>query len=284
MRVSDLPLPIDRTVETIRGRVAAWRREGLRVALVPTMGALHEGHLALVRRAREGADRVVVSVFVNPTQFAAGEDLATYPRDLEGDVAKLSQLADAVFAPEAEAMYPEGSVTSIHVEGPALDLEGGIRPHHFDGVATIVTKLLTVVAPEIAVFGEKDFQQLLVVRRLVADLLLPVEIVGAPIVRHEDGLALSSRNAYLDAEEREKAPLLRRAIAAAAEAIGAGEPAAPALDAARKTLRAAGFDIDYVALRNAETLSPVADGDAVPKRILAAARLGRTRLIDNVAV
>jgi len=276
--------PVDQTIETIRSRTAAWRGAGARVALVPTMGALHAGHLGLVEEARRLADRTVVSIFVNPAQFAAGEDFPSYPRDLEGDLEKLDGLADAVFAPAVEEIYPDGFATGIRMGGPALGLETDFRPDFFTGVATIVTKLLIAVGPDIAVFGEKDYQQLLVVRRLIADLGLPVEIASAPVIRDEDGLALSSRNAYLGPKERAVAPRLHRTLAAAAAAIAGGELAMTALEEARQQLRTAGFDVDYLELRDAATLAPVADQTSAPMRLLAAARLGRTRLIDNVAV
>lgn len=276
--------PIETTIDGLRSRTSSWRRSGARIALVPTMGALHEGHLALVDHARDIADNVVVSIFVNPAQFAEGEDFPTYPRDLDGDVAKLSQRPDAIFAPPVEEIYPDGFATKISVGGPSNGLETDFRPGFFTGVATVVTKLLLAVAPDIAVFGEKDYQQLLVIRRLVADLGLPVEIASYPIVREEDGLALSSRNAYLTAEERQTAPELYRVLSVAAEAIRGGELALTATEEARSALRSIGFDVDYVELRSAETLEPVSDQTSEPMRLLAAVRLGHTRLIDNVPV
>jgi pantoate--beta-alanine ligase len=269
----------------MQGVSAAWRADVLQIALVPTMGALHEGHLDLVRAAARIADRVIVSIFVNPTQFAPTEDFAAYPRDEESDLAKLAALGvDAVFAPTVGDMYPEGYATRIAVEGPAQGLESDARPHFFGGVATVVAKLFIACAPDVAMFGEKDYQQLLVVRRMAADLGLPVSIIGHPTVRAEDGLALSSRNAYLSFEERAVAPRLHAALQAAATAIRTGAPAGDALAAARSELEAAGFAVDYVALRNAGTLAEVADPTSEPLRLLAAARLGRTRLIDNIAV
>ncbi len=276
--------PVERTIADIRTRIASWRGGPARIALVPTMGALHDGHLALVDRARSLADAVVVSVFVNPTQFAPDEDFESYPRDLEGDLAKLNQRADAVFAPVASEMYPAGHATTIHVGGPSMGLEGDSRPHFFDGVATVVAKLFLAVGPDVAVFGEKDYQQLLVIRQLVADLRLPIEVAAAPTVRESDGLALSSRNAYLDSDQRRVAPVLNASIVEAASAIaGGGDPDA-ALQAAQRRLERGGFVVDYVALRDAETLAPVTADDRGPSRILAAARLGSVRLIDNVGV
>ncbi|HET7716278.1 MAG TPA: pantoate--beta-alanine ligase [Bauldia sp.] len=264
---------------------AAWRAAGDRIALVPTMGALHEGHLALVQRARELAARVIVSIFVNPTQFAPTEDFAAYPRNEAADLAKLGPLGvNAVFAPAAGEMYPTGFATRITVEGPARGLESDFRPHFFGGVATVVAKLFVACAPDVAIFGEKDYQQLLVVRRMAADLGLPVTVIGHPTVRAEDGLALSSRNAYLSPAERATAPRLNAALRAAAAAIRAGTPADVALAAALNELEAVGFAVDYVALRNAETLAEVTAIGSEPLRLLAAARLGKTRLIDNIPV
>ena len=279
-----MTLSVETTVDGIRLLVAEWRHSGASVALVPTMGALHRGHLALVEQARQQADRVVVSIFVNPAQFAVGEDFPTYPRDLEGDLAKLSQGADAVFAPETAEMYPAGYATTVSLGGPAAGLETDFRPGFFAGVATVVTKLLLAVGPDRAIFGEKDYQQLLVIRRLAADLRLPVEILSHPVERDSDGLALSSRNTYLTPDERAVAPRLHEAIKGAAAAIRDGELATTAMEQARAAMRRAGFDIDYVELRDAATLAPVSDHATEPMRILAAARLGHTRLIDNVPV
>lgn len=274
---------IDRTAADLRTRVGAWRRGGQRVALVPTMGALHEGHLALVRNAREKADRVVVSIFVNPKQFAPTEDFAAYPRDEAKDLAGLAALGtDAVFAPAAEEMYPAGFASSIHVGGPAEGLETDFRPHFFSGVATVVVKLLNLVQPDIAIFGEKDYQQLLVIRRVVTDLGLPIEIAGLPTVREADGLALSSRNAYLSEAERQTAVKLHATLNRAAAAIRARAPAERVTAAAARDLNAGGFRVDYFELRNAETLAKVSDVRTEPLRLLAAAWLGRTRLIDNI--
>ncbi len=277
-------LEVIRSVREMQQRTEAWRAERHRVALVPTMGALHEGHLELVRRARTAAERVIVSIFVNPTQFAPSEDFSAYPRDEASDLAKLRSLAvEAVFAPTVDEMYPAGFATRITVEGPARGLESDTRPHFFGGVATVVAKLFIACAPDVAVFGEKDYQQLAVVRRMVTDLGLPIDVVGHPTVRAGDGLALSSRNAYLSPEERVTAPTLHATLEAAAAAIRAGARPDEALAAARGALASAGFDVDYVALRNAETLAEVADPRVEPLRLLAAARLGRTRLIDNIA-
>jgi pantoate--beta-alanine ligase len=277
--------PVDPSVAAIRRRVGAWRQAGDRIALVPTMGALHGGHLALVRAAKAEGDRAVVSIFLNPTQFGPSEDLATYPRTWEADLAALSRLGvDAVFAPNVTEMYPDGFATAVTVAGPGLALETDFRPQFLTGVTTVVSKLLIACMPDVAIFGEKDYQQLLVIRRMVADLGLPITIVGHPTVREADGLALSSRNIYLSPDERRVAPALHRALTDAAAAIRAGMPVADAVAAARATLQAAGFTVDYVELRNAETLAPVADLAGEPLRLLAAARLGTTRLIDNIGV
>ena len=277
-------LPIVRTAAGVRTQVAAWRKAGEEVALIPTMGALHEGHLALVRRGRELARRTVASVFVNPTQFAPHEDLARYPRDEAGDAAKLASAGcDLMYAPTVDEMYDPSRATSIAVGGPAEGLCGQFRPQMFGGVALVVTKLLLQAQPDFTIFGEKDYQQLLVVRRFARDLDIPVEVVGVPTVREPDGLALSSRNAYLSAEERARAPELQRALTQAASALASGAAARPTFDALGARLAAARFaPIDYVELRDAETLGPPAPGR--PARLLAAAWLGKTRLIDNVPV
>jgi pantoate--beta-alanine ligase len=276
--------PVDRTIAALHSRVALWRGARQRIALVPTMGALHEGHLSLVRAGRQRAAKVVVSIFVNPTQFAAGEDFGTYPRTEAADLARLADIgADAVFMPTVEEMYPPGFATTVTVGGPAEDLESVSRPHFFAGVATVVARLLALVTPDVALFGEKDYQQLLVVRRMAADLGMPVEIAGVPIVRDADGLAMSSRNVYLNKSERAAAPTLYAALAAAAAAIRGGEPVNMALNEARSRLVQAGFRVDYLRLRNAETLKEAQTADE-PRRLLVAAWLGKTRLIDNVAV
>lgn len=271
-------------IAQLRARVAAWRSAGDRVGLVPTMGALHSGHMALVEQARSLSQKVIVSIFVNPTQFAPHEDFDRYPRNIEADLKTLGASADLVFAPAVAEMYPEGFSLKIDMGGPALGLESDSRPHFFAGVATIVAKLLIAAMPDIAMFGEKDYQQLLVVRRLVRDLALPLEIVGAPIMREADGLALSSRNAYLDARERAIAANLNRIIKDVAARVRSGEAIAAREERATRALLDAGFDaVDYVAVRDAQTLAPL-DQFRTHARVLAAARLGKTRLIDNVPV
>ena len=279
-------LPILRTVADLRDRIAEWRREGARVGLIPTMGALHEGHLTLVRRALEAGERAVVSIFVNPTQFGPNEDFGAYPRREAEDVAKLAAIGGhLVWAPTVDEMYPAGFATHAAVSGLTDSLDGPFRPGHFQGVATVVTKLLLQVLPDRAYFGEKDYQQLQVVRRMVQDLDIPTRIVGVPTVREADGLALSSRNIYLSAEERRTAALLPVVLRETAAAALAGRaPFAQLLDKARARLAAAGFDpIDYVAICDAERLEPV-ESLARPARLFVAARLGRTRLIDNIPI
>jgi pantoate--beta-alanine ligase len=275
-----------RTVSALRRAVLPWRTAGERIALVPTMGALHAGHLALVRTARRRAARLVVSIFVNPAQFAPQEDLASYPRTFDADLAALAELAvDLVWAPPAEVMYPPGFATRIVPAGPAaVGLEDKFRPHFFSGVATVVAKLLIQCAPDIALFGEKDYQQLKVVTRLVQDLDLPVRIVGVPTVREPDGLALSSRNSYLTASERAAAPALHRALKDCADKMARGELPARVLDEGGTAIERAGFVLDYLEARHADTLQPIGSIDEGPIRLLAAARIGKTRLIDNVAV
>lgn len=276
--------PIVRTVADLRAHLAKWRKAGETIALVPTMGALHEGHLSLVTLAKRKADRAVVSIFVNPIQFGPREDFHLYPRDEAGDLKKLAAAgADLVFAPNIDEMYPEGFSTKVRVGDLTEDLCGAARPNHFDGVATVVTKLLLQCAPDLAIFGEKDYQQLLVIKRLVRDLNIQVEIAGAPIVREKDGLALSSRNAYLSPEERRIAPLLYQTISEVAADLAQGRGCDDAVVAARYKLDAAGFRVDYVAVRDPETLKPL-HGPVKRARVLAAAFLGKTRLIDNVAV
>ena len=276
--------PIVRTVGDLRARIAKWRKAGERIALVPTMGALHQGHLSLATLAKKQADRAVVSIFVNPIQFGPREDFNLYPRDEAGDLQKLAGAgADLVFAPDLGEMYPPGFSTRVNVGDLTEDLCGAARPNHFDGVATVVTKLLLQCAPDIAIFGEKDYQQLLVIKLLVRDLNIPVEIVGAPIVRESDGLALSSRNAYLSPAERKIAPLLHRTIVEIAADLANGRGADDAAEAARFKLEAAGFRVNYVAVRHPDTLNPL-HGPVKQARVLAAAFLGKTRLIDNVPV
>jgi pantoate--beta-alanine ligase len=256
------------------------------VALVPTMGALHDGHLALVRRARRHADRVIVSIFVNPAQFAPHEDLATYPRTWEVDLAALArESVDLVWAPSVGVMYPDGFATRVVPEGPAkAGLEDAFRPHFFAGVATVVAKLFLQCRPNYAIFGQKDFQQLLVVTRLARDLDLRLKVIGAPIVREADGLAMSSRNAYLTPAQRAVAPVLHRTLRECARRISAGTPIGKALRDGRKTATAAGIAIDYLEARNSTTLTPLRGRADGPIRLLIAARIGKTRLIDNLAI
>lgn len=275
-----------RTLPALRRALRGFRDAGDTIALVPTMGALHAGHLALVRQARKRAARVVVSIFVNPTQFAPHEDLASYPRTFDADLAALArEEVDLVWAPNAADMYPAGFATRIVPEGAAIaGLEDKFRPHFFGGVATVVAKLLIQVLPDVAVFGEKDFQQLKVVTRLAADLDLPMTIVGAPTIREPDGLALSSRNAYLAPAERAQAPVLHRVLQDCAQAIADGQPIDQVLAHGRAAITSAGFALDYLDARHADTLAPVGSGHEGPTRLLVAAKIGKTRLIDNVAV
>jgi len=272
--------------ETIAAlRLQAGRESSVRIALVPTMGALHAGHIALIEAAKRVADIVVASIFVNPRQFAPNEDLGRYPRREVQDSRMLAEAGCAIlWMPGVEEIYPAGFATTITVAGVSDGLDGAARPGHFDGVATVVTKLFNQVRPDVALFGEKDFQQLAVIRRLVADLDLPIEIVGVPTQREDDGLALSSRNIYLAPEDRARAIALPRALGEAARVIGKGGDPAGALAVAKDALIAGGFDtVDYVALVDAETLEPTLDA-ARPRRLLAAATIAGTRLIDNVAV
>jgi pantoate--beta-alanine ligase len=272
-----------RDLIALREAVSGYRQAGARVALVPTMGALHDGHMALVEAAKRAADRVVVSIFVNPRQFGANEDLAKYPRREQADARMLTTAgADLLWMPPVETVYPQGFATTVSVSGVSEVLEGAHRPGHFDGVATVVAKLFGQVQPDVALFGEKDWQQLAVIRRMTADLDLAVEIQSVPTQREDDGFALSSRNAYLMPEDRSKAVALPRALGAAERAIAEGGDAEAALAQARETLAAAGFEVDYVALADAETLGAPEAGR--PWRLLAAARIGGTRLIDNIPV
>ncbi len=273
-------------VADLRARVGQFRRAGETVALVPTMGALHAGHVSLVDLARQRAARVVVSIFVNPTQFAPTEDFSTYPRTFDADVAALSGLADLVWAPaHVGVMYPTEFATRVRVAGPAsVGLEDKYRPHFFEGVATVVAKLLLQCLPDVAIFGEKDYQQLRVVERMAVDLDIPVTIIGAPTVRDPDGLAMSSRNAYLGPAERASAPALHAALRRAAADIAGGAVIDAALSRACSAVTTAGFAIDYIEARNALTLEPVSSPADGPLRLLAAAKLGSTRLIDNIAV
>ena len=262
-----------------------WRRAGQSIALVPTMGALHAGHLALVAEAKRRAARVAATIFVNPLQFGANEDLSSYPRQEERDVELLEGAGcDLLWLPQAHELYPPGFATTVSVKGVSERWDGAARPGHFDGVATVVAKLFIATRPDVAIFGEKDFQQLALIRRMNADLGLGVDIVGASTVRDADGLALSSRNAYLSADERRAAVALPQALDQARDAIVGGEPLAAALRAAISALESAGFEgVDYVALVDAVTLEPV-ERPTGEMRLIAAARIGRTRLIDNISV
>lgn len=278
-------IAVARTVLDLRAAVGEWRKAGLTVGLVPTMGALHAGHQTLVREARATCDRVVLSIFVNPRQFGPAEDFAAYPRQEAQDVARAAAAGAAlVFAPDVAEMYPRGFVTSVSVGGPSQGLESTHRPGHFDGMATVVSKLLLQCGPDRAYFGEKDYQQLQVVRRMVDDLNIPVEIVGVPTVREADGLALSSRNAYLSAEQRAAAPVLARVLRAIAEGVKAGRVLSDEIAQGVVRLRTVGFDApDYIALCDAVTLAPMERLDRAA-RLLVAVRLGKTRLIDNIPV
>lgn len=279
------PPRVVRTLPSLQRALTRLRQAHQTIALVPTMGALHAGHLALVRLARRRARRVIVSIFVNPAQFAPGEDLASYPRDLAADLAALAGDADLAWVPTTEAMYPEGFATRIVPGGPAtVGLEDAFRPHFFAGVATVVAKLFLQCRPDVAIFGEKDYQQLKVVTALARDLDLPLKIVGAPTVRESDGLAMSSRNAYLSAAERSVAPTLHRVLAQCALEIAQGADLATTLADGHAAIIQAGFALDYLEARHADTLRPVSSAQDGRLRLLVAARLGHTRLIDNVPV
>jgi pantoate--beta-alanine ligase len=274
-----------RTIVELRKTVGAWRAAGSSVGMVPTMGALHAGHLSLIEAATRSCEHVIVTLFVNPAQFAPTEDFSAYPRSEESDRQMLSARGiEVLFAPSTAEMYPAEYGTRIVVGGPSVGLESEFRPHFFAGVATVVAKLLIAGLPDRAFFGEKDFQQLLVVKKLVSDLGLPTEIVGCPTTREPDGLAMSSRNAYLSEAERAVAPQLHATLQEIARRVRSDDNLAEALVAGRDRLVAAGFAVDYLELRNAETLKPVADRGSEPLRLLAAARLGKTRLIDNIEV
>jgi pantoate--beta-alanine ligase len=277
---------IVRTVPALRRAVDHLRSRKATVALVPTMGALHDGHVSLVRLAKRRADKVVVSIFVNPTQFAPTEDFGAYPRTWKEDVAKLAaEKTDLIWHPDAKAMYPDDFATRIVPEGPAtVGLEDRFRPHFFGGVATVVAKLFTQVRPDVAIFGEKDFQQLRVVTRMADDLDLGVRVVGSKTVRERNGLAMSSRNVYLSAEERRIAPELHRAMKESARLLRGGTDIETAMAAGSEIIAAAGVALDYFELRHAETLAPVTSIKDGRLRILVAARLGKTRLIDNIGV
>lgn len=277
---------VARTLPSLDRALARLRAAPGRLAIVPTMGALHAGHLALVRSAKTKARRVVVSIFVNPTQFAPHEDYSSYPRTFATDLAALAAIGvDLVWAPTAEVMYPPGFATRVAPEGPAtVGLEDKYRPHFFGGVTTVVAKLFAQVRPDLAVFGQKDYQQLKVVTRMAADLDLRVTVIGMPTIREPDGLALSSRNAYLSSDERTRAPALHQTLRACAARIAAGDPVAQVTADGAAALARAGFAVDYLEARHAETLAPIdakADG---PIRLLVAAKLGTTRLIDNIGV
>ena len=275
-----------RKIPSLRRALEPYRKTGDGIALVPTMGALHRGHMALVREARRRAKRVVVSIFVNPTQFAPHEDFASYPRSFATDLKALRAAnVDAVWAPAVEAMYPNGFATRLAPEGAAkAGLEDEYRPHFFGGVATIVAKLFTQVSPDFAFFGQKDYQQLRVVTQIAKDLDLPVKVIGVPTVREPDGLALSSRNVYLSSAERAVAPMLYKVLKGCASRIKSGEKIDRVLDVGRIEVDLAGFGLDYLEARHALTLAPVVSLKEGPVRLLIAARLGKTRLIDNVAV
>ena len=275
-----------RNLAPLRAWISRVRSTGKTVALVPTMGALHAGHLALVRAARRKAERVVVSIFVNPAQFAPNEDYGSYPRTWDADVMALSQLSvDAIWAPSVATMYPDGFATKIAPGGPALaGLEDKFRPHFFGGVCTVVAKLLLQVAPDFATFGEKDYQQLKVVTAMARDLDIPTKILGLRTLREKDGLAMSSRNAYLSPAVRWAAPTLHRVLTECAARLKAGQSIAATLAESEAQIESAGFAVDYLEVRHAETLAPITSIANGPTRLLVAARLGRTRLIDNIGV
>jgi pantoate--beta-alanine ligase len=277
---------IARTIPVLRRALDGIRARKATVALVPTMGALHDGHVSLVRLAKQRAKKVVVSIFVNPTQFAPTEDFGSYPRTWKSDIAKLAaEDVDLVWNPDVKVMYPDGFATRIVPEGPATaGLEDRFRPHFFGGVATVVGKLFTQVRPDFAMFGEKDFQQLRVIARMARDLDLGVKVVGSRTVRERDGLAMSSRNVYLSPEERQTAPVLYRAMKESVRRLRAGDDIEAAMAGGAEMITAAGFTLDYFEVRHAETLAPIGTTKDGPMRILVAARLGKTRLIDNVAV
>lgn len=280
------PPVVARTLPALRRALAELRKRNASVALVPTMGALHDGHLSLVRLAKRRADKVVVSVFVNPTQFAPHEDFGSYPRTFKADASKLAgENVDLIWNPDVKVMYPDGFASKISTEGPAIaGLEDRFRPHFFGGVTTVVGKLFIQCRPDVAIFGSKDFQQLRVVTRMAADLDLGVKVIGAPTVRERDGLAMSSRNVYLSAEERAVAPTLYRAMKEVAKRIKAGKSIESSLTAGAELITEAGFVLDYLEARHAETLAPIKSPKQGPIRLLVAAKLGKTRLIDNIAV
>ncbi|WP_315754483.1 MULTISPECIES: pantoate--beta-alanine ligase [unclassified Bradyrhizobium] len=276
---------VARTVSALRRELDSLRARKASIALVPTMGALHEGHISLVRLAKRRADKVVVSIFVNPTQFAPTEDFGSYPRTWKEDVAKLAaERVDLIWHPDAKAMYPDGFATRVVPEGAALaGLEDRFRPHFFGGVATVVAKLFTQCRPDVAIFGEKDYQQLRVVAQMARDLDLGVRVVGSRTVRERDGLAMSSRNVYLTADERRAAPTLHRVLKELAARLRAGDDIQTAIGDGAAAITEAGFALDYLEVRHAETLAPIAPNESGPIRILVAAKIGTTRLIDNIA-
>jgi pantoate--beta-alanine ligase len=277
---------IVRTIPALRRALDGLRARKATTALVPTMGALHDGHVSLVRLAKRRAKKVIVSIFVNPTQFAPTEDFGSYPRTWKADVAKLAaEDVDLIWNPDVKTMYPVGFATRILTEGPATaDLEDRFRPHFFGGVATVVGKLFTQCRPDFAIFGEKDFQQLRVVTRMAGDLDLGVKVVGSRTVRERDGLAMSSRNVYLTPEERSAATILYRAMKESAARLRAGDNAEAALAGGAEMIVGAGFALDYFEVRHTETLAPIASAKDGPMRILVAAKIGKTRLIDNIGV
>lgn len=274
------------TVAPLRKAIAGLRGRSRTVALVPTMGALHDGHFSLVKQAQRRADIVVVSIFVNPAQFAPTEDFAAYPRDVKRDIAGLTELGvDLVWTPTEKTMYPDGFSTAVAPGGPAkAGLEDAFRPHFFGGVATVVSKLFLQVAPDVALFGQKDYQQLKVITRMAKDLDIPVGVVGVPTMREKDGLAMSSRNVYLSPEERAVAPILHRVLKESAADIKSGQPISDVMAAGRTTIERAGFIVDYLEARHAESLASITSINDGPIRLLVAAKLGRTRLIDNLGV
>lgn len=283
---SSYAIPVARSAATLREAVAEWRKQGLTVALVPTMGALHEGHLSLVDLGRTRADHVVVSIFVNPTQFAPNEDFSAYPRTEAADAARLEGKAHLIFAPNADDMYPQGFSTTISLTGVTEPLEGTFRPTHFSGVATVVAKLILRAMPDIAIFGEKDWQQLMVIRRMVTDLDIPAEILGGPIMREADGLAMSSRNVYLTPDERKAAGALNIILRETADSVAKGAAISQATAEGAKRILALGFDkLDYLEIRDADSLAAYPeDRPTSEARILVAAKIGKTRLIDNMPV
>ncbi len=278
-------VPLARTIKDMRDQVASWRKAGENIGFVPTMGALHEGHLSLIDVANQnGATKVIVSIFVNPTQFGPGEDFDAYPRTEATDAEKLVNRADLIFAPNGAEMYPDGYGTTVSVQGVTNTLEGEARPTHFDGVATVVSKLLLAALPDCAVFGEKDYQQLLTIRRMVEDLRIPVEILGGPILREPDGLAMSSRNVYLTEPERKAAGQLNVILRETADAISTGGDIEKLTAEAEAKLLELGFDkVDYLTVRDTKTLQPV-EKLTEDARILVAAKIGQPRLLDNMPV